>query len=127
MPDRVHIGEASGKRFTLPVDVQTVTTAVLGIRGSGKSHTASVVVEDLLELGCQVVVIDPTDVWWGLRSSADGKRPGRSIVVCGGPHGQLPLAEADGGSFRTYLSKLRSNGLIEVSGNVIRLTDVLQQ
>jgi hypothetical protein len=32
---------------------------------------------------------------------------------------------ATGGTFQTYLSRLRSNGLIDVAGGKIRLTDIL--
>lgn len=99
MDEMLTIGKYAGgkrSRFELPADVQTTTSAVLGIRGSGKTNTATVMVEELVARGRQVVVIDPTDVWWGLRSSADGKRPGHAIVVCGGSHGQVPLAAGDG-------------------------------
>lgn len=85
-----------GRKFTLPPDVQTTTTAVLGIRGSGKSHTASVNVENLLDAGAQVVILDPTNVWYGLRSSADGKRAGFEVMIIGGSHGDIPLAAGDG-------------------------------
>lgn len=81
-----------GKRFTLPLELGTQTSAIVGIRGSGKTNTATVFAEELLERGHQVVVIDPTDAWWGLKSSADGKRAGFPVVVLGGPHSNdLPL------------------------------------
>lgn len=85
-----------GARFQVPLDVQTQTIAVLGIRGSGKTTTGAVIVEELLERGRQVVIIDPTDVWWGLRSSASGKSAGHPVVIVGGPHGLLPLDTGDG-------------------------------
>lgn len=80
----------------LPIDVITLATAVLGIRGSGKTNTGVVIAEELLDAGHQIVVIDPLDVWWGLRSSADGKRDGYPITVLGGVHGDVPLSETDG-------------------------------
>ena len=73
--------------FTLPADFASMTSATLGIRGSGKTTTAAVAFEELLSINYQVIAIDPTDVWHGLKSSADGKRPGFPIVVLGGPHG----------------------------------------
>ncbi len=88
---------AEGKSFTLPPDLVTQTTAILGIRGSGKTVTGSSTVEELLKVGQQVVIIDPTDVWWGLKSSADGKSEGYPVVIFGGPHGDLPLAHDAGG------------------------------
>lgn len=97
MADRLHLGTTlGGKRFRVPVEVITQTIAVLGIRGSGKTNTATVMTEELLSRGHHVVIIDPLDVWWGLRSLADGKRAGHPVVVLGGPHGDLPLQETDG-------------------------------
>jgi len=110
MDETLTIGKyAGGKRgrFELPADVQTTTSAVLGIRGSGKTNTATVMVEELAVRGRQVVVIDPTDVWWGLRSSADGKRPGHAIVICGGSHGQVPLAAGDGAVLADFVVQER--------------------
>jgi hypothetical protein len=84
------------KRRSLPAEVLTQTIAALGLRGSGKTNTAGVFVEEALDVGQPVVIIDPTDVWWGLQSSADGKKQGYPITILGGQHGQLPLAENDG-------------------------------
>jgi len=93
MPNRLEVGQISGseKRFHLPPDVAVQATAILGIRGSGKTVTASVLVEEVSDLGVQVVVIDPVDVWWGLKSSADGDEEGYPFVVFGGHHADLPL------------------------------------
>lgn len=41
-------------------------------------------------------MLDPLSVWWGLRSNAAGTGPGFPVVVMGGPHGDLPLAEGMG-------------------------------
>jgi hypothetical protein len=43
-------------------------TAVLGVRGSGKSNTASALVEELLDKGVPIVVVDLEGEYWGLRS-----------------------------------------------------------
>lgn len=90
------IGSVGQKAFTLPLDVATQAMAIHGVRGKGKTVTASVVVEELLGQGVQVVVIDPTDSWWGLKSSADGKRAGHPVVILGGPRGDLPLTGTSG-------------------------------
>ena len=79
--------------FTMPIDAVTQTISILARRGAGKTHTAVVLVEEMLRLGLLTVVIDPTDVWWGLRTSRDGKKRGYPIVVFGGPHGDIPLTE----------------------------------
>lgn len=83
-------------KLKVPIDVVTETIAVLGIRGSGKTNTAVTLAEELLAHGQQVVVVDPTDVWWGLKSSADGQAPGYPVIVLGGRKAELPLGAADG-------------------------------
>jgi len=80
----------------LPADAVTETFAILGRRGSGKTHTAGVLAEELLDGGQQVVVIDPLDVWWGLRASDDGKGDGYPITIFGGQKADAPLVETAG-------------------------------
>jgi len=84
------------RTFALPLDVVTETIAILGLRGSGKTNTATVIAEGLLALGQQVVVVDPTDAWYGLKSSADGKAEGFPVVILGGRHGDIPLGAEHG-------------------------------
>jgi len=85
------IGKAGRKNFTLPLDVATWAMAIHGVRGKGKTVTAAVIVEEVLKQGVQVVVIDPTDVWSGLKSSASGDEPGFPVVILGGTHQDLEL------------------------------------
>lgn len=82
--------------LALPTDAVTETFAVLGRRGSGKTYTAGVLVEELLETKHQVVIIDPLDVWWGLRSSADGKGDGYPVTIFGGQKADVPLQDTAG-------------------------------
>lgn len=84
-----------GDGLQLPPDVQTLTTAILGIRGSGKTNTGGAIVEELLERNLHACIIDPLDVWWGLKSSADGQSPGYPVVILGGAHGDLPISGGD--------------------------------
>jgi hypothetical protein len=44
----------------------------------------------------QVVVVDPLDVWWGLRLAAEGGAGGCNVVIFGGSHADLPLTETSG-------------------------------
>ncbi|MCK4340260.1 MAG: DUF853 family protein [Phycisphaerae bacterium] len=90
------IGRVGRREFRLPLEVQTQTIAILGNRGSGKTHTGAVMIEEQLRRGQPLVIIDPTDVWWGLKAARDGKQTGYPITVLGGPHGDLPLQESDG-------------------------------
>lgn len=100
-----------GPGLTLPIEAITETIAILGIRNSGKTNTAAVYAEELLAAGQQVVIIDPTDAWWGLKSSADGQKAGYPVVVLGGRHADLPLASTDG--------KLIADFVVEQGASVI--------
>ncbi len=92
--NELQIGKSeNGRWFRLPVGAVTETFAVVGKRGSGKTHTASDLAEEFLEAAQHVVVLDPLDVWWGLRLKAGGKGAGYPVVVFGGPHGDFPLTE----------------------------------
>ncbi len=77
----------------LPLDAVTQTIAIIARRGAGKTHTAVVLAEEMLFSHQQIVVLDPLGVWWGLRSSFDGKHKGFPVVVFGGDHGDVPLTE----------------------------------
>lgn len=84
-------------KFDLPDDVASQAVAILGVRGSGKTNTAVCLVEELHGVSWPFAVIDPTNVWWGLKSSADGKSEGLAgVVVFGGEHGDLPLEREHG-------------------------------
>lgn len=68
-------------------------TAILGKTGSGKTSAAkSGIVERALDLEERVCVIDPTSAWWGLRSTASGKRKAYPVAIFGGEHGDYPLS-----------------------------------
>ncbi len=49
--------------FALPLELVTSTQAILARKRSGKSYTASVEAEELLEAKQQIAVIDPTGAW----------------------------------------------------------------
>lgn len=84
------------KGLTLPLDSATKTFAILAQRRKGKTYTANVIAEEMVKAGQPWAALDPTGAWWGLRSSADGKREGLPILVVGGQHGQLPLERTAG-------------------------------
>ena len=93
----IRIGKlVDGKSATLPLKIATDTSAIVGRRGSGKSHFARVLAEEVLDAGVQFVAIDPLDGWWGVRSSRDGKHRGYEIAVFGGEHADLPLPDMAG-------------------------------
>jgi hypothetical protein len=80
----------------LPLEAVTQTFAILAMRGVGKTHTASVLAEELCEARLPFVVLDPTGAWWGLRATADGKGEGYPVTILGGDHADAPLEETAG-------------------------------
>lgn len=69
--------------------------AILGIRDSGKTYTATGFAEQLLDAGIPFVAFDPIGVWRFLRvpsQAPDGA--GFPVVVAGGAAGDLPLTVA---------------------------------
>lgn len=63
--------------------------AILGIRDSGKSYTATWLAERLLDAGIPFVAFDPIGIWKYLRVTGKGK--GYPVVVAGGRNADLPL------------------------------------
>jgi uncharacterized protein len=85
------------KSLQLPTEFTGRRTAVFGISGSGKSNTATVLVEQLLKAGEQVVMIDPKGEGWGLLSLASGKPSNLPVIVFGEPNGHIEsLSESHG-------------------------------
>lgn len=85
------------KDLSLPPEISGRRTAVFGISGSGKSNTATVIVEGLLQTGEQVVIIDPKGEAWGLLSLANGKPSNLDIVIFGEPNGHIEALDESHG------------------------------
>lgn len=103
-----------GSGLQLPLEFATQTSALLGKRGVGKTHGAVVLAEELLDAGIPVVILDPIGVWWGLRSSADGKSAGHRILVAGGEHGDLPLAAEHGPLLARWVVEKRAGLVVDM-------------
>lgn len=99
----------------LPDEAVTQTFAILAKRGVGKTYTASVMVEEMLKSKLHVVVVDPIGVWWGLRTSADGKKAGLPIVVAGGEHGDVPLEPTSGELIANLIVERNLSLVIDIS------------
>jgi hypothetical protein len=65
-------------------------------KGQGQDLQGEVQAEELLDAHQQIVAVDPTGAWWGLRSSADGKSAGYPIAIFGGEHADVPLEATAG-------------------------------
>lgn len=82
--------------LALPIGAVVETFAILGKRGKGKTGTAVVMAEEMIGAGLPVLIVDPVGVWWGLRSSANGKGAGLPVVIFGGDHADIPLTDKAG-------------------------------
>lgn len=81
----------------IPPAVLAQHLGVFGKTGRGKTTTAKDCVEQVFDEDFRVCIIDPIKSdWWGLTSSADGKRAGLPFYILGGPHAHLPLASSSG-------------------------------
>jgi hypothetical protein len=89
----LHVG-ADG--FRLDAALTEDVIAIVGRRGRGKTTTAVVLVEELHDAGARFCVADPVGVWWGLKSSKDGRSAGIPVVVMGGEHADVPLEDTAG-------------------------------
>ncbi len=103
------------KQLELPDDAVTQAFGILGRRGSGKTNTAVVMAEEMLHRNHPIVVLDPLGVWWGLRSSADGKGAGYSVAVFGGDHADMPLLPTAGKVVADFIVADRLPVILDVS------------
>lgn len=112
----LEVGTVGGRRLTLPLDLASVTMAIVGVRGAGKTVTAAVIAEELLKGGIPIVIVDPTDVWWGLKSSRDGKSEGFPVVIFGGSHADLPLSHTAGAAIADFVVERRVPIILSLRG-----------
>lgn len=113
--EKLALGQCERGRFTLPVDMVTQTAAILAKRGVGKTYTASVMAEEMLEAKQPICVLDPTGAWFGLRSTADGKGAGYPVVIFGGEHADVPLEENSGEIVARAIVEHRLSAVIDFS------------
>jgi len=100
----------SKNRNVIPDEVLETHIGVLGKTGAGKTYTAKGLVERMLEQGRHVVVLDPTGVWWGLRTTAAGKA-GFPVTIFGGDHADIAI---DGNAGAEVASVVYTRGLSAV-------------
>jgi len=97
--------------------IGTETLLIVGKRGSGKSSTATRLFEQLVRFGHRAAVLDPVDVWWGVKAGADGKRDGGlEVVVFGGEHADMPLRPEAGALMADILVEHTMNAVMVLRG-----------
>lgn len=84
--------------LTMPITAATKAFAILAKRGAGKTYLGGVLAEEFYKSRIPFIVLDPIDVWWGLRLAANGKDKGLPVVVFGVEHADLPLEKDMGRS-----------------------------
>lgn len=99
--------------LTLPLDAVTQRFAFLGRIGSGKTYTATKLLELMLEAHAQVVAIDPVGKCYGLR--VPGKGPAFDIPIFGGLHGDIPLEPTGGALIADLVVDRTLSCIIDVS------------
>lgn len=103
--------------YPIPAEALDDRLAWLGTAGSGKTYNAGVGVERLLMSGARVVIVDPLDVWWGLRLDPAGQKPSRfKLPIFGGAHGDLPLTELAGALIGETVATMAESCIISLGG-----------
>ena len=105
-----------GDELTLSApDSTTMTAAILAKKGSGKTYLGMVLAEEFLVspgLGVPVVIVDPTGVWYGLRSMSDGSPSSFPILTLGGEYGDLSLSHTHGNQAALLVQDIRPQPVI---------------
>jgi hypothetical protein len=95
----------------------TATQGILAMKGVGKTYRAMDMAEEMLSAGHQIVVMDPTGVWWGLRYLKDGITPAfPNLAVLGGDHGAIALKPNQGKLIAEAVFKQRLSVVLDLSG-----------
>ncbi len=110
MTNRIHLGDGC----TLPLDIVTMRSLVLGVSGSGKSTFGRSLAERIHGAGQRFCVIDLKNDWWGLKASADGKSPAIPVVIIGGPRADIPLDEDAGEAVADIVAETDHSFIIDL-------------
>lgn len=103
-------------RLPIPPEVLTQHVIALGKTRSGKSSKMRLLVEWLLDHEKPVCMIDPKGDWWGIKSSADGKRAGYAVVIFGGEHADVALNPNAGAAVAELVATGNRPALIDLGG-----------
>ena len=118
--------------FSFPPGLFNKRLAILAMQGAGKSYTAGVLEEEMLDYinqpgltNVKLIIIDPVGAHWGLRSHFP-------IHIFGGSHGDLPLDSKFGKSFANLSQTLDLSMVIDLSsldqdGMLTFVTDFLNE
>lgn len=103
--------------YPIPTAALDDRLAWIGTSGSGKTYNAGGGVERLLISGARCVIVDPLDVWWGLRLMPDGEAPSPfTLPIFGGSRGDLPLNENAGALIGETVAGMAESCVVSLGG-----------
>lgn len=103
-------------KFPIPLEALDDRLGIVGTAGSGKTYTAMLLEERVLDRKGRVIHVDPLGVSWGLRLMADGKKKSPyNIVIFGGPHGDLPITEHAGALIGETVAGMAESCILDLS------------
>lgn len=94
--------------FTLPNNIFSSRIAILGMTGTGKSYTASIIMEEFLENHMPVIIIDPQGHHYGLRE----KYP---IYIFGGDNADFNIRSYHGKIIAKVITEFNVSVIIDLS------------
>ena len=101
--------------YPIPDAALAEPLAFVGRTGSGKTFSAKGGAERILRDGARVCILDPTGVWYGLKSNAKGTGPGFPIVVFGGDHADVPITDTSGAALAELVATKNVPVIIDLS------------
>lgn len=101
--------------FPIPTEALDGRLAIVGMSGSGKSTTAKGAVETLLSQGRRVCIVDLTDVWFGLRRSADNTQDAFAIPIFGGRYADMLLPPSAGATIGQAVAQSAGSTIVSLS------------
>lgn len=102
--------------FILPESAFRRPVLAVGTTGAGKSYNqCGARVIPALQRQEQVVIIDPTDAWFGINFMPDGKRPSNfDVPIFGGEHGHMQLTPNMGAAIGELLGRQKLNAILSL-------------
>ncbi len=96
--------------LVLPPDVVTQKLAFIGSTGSGKTYAATSAAERMMQMGAQIVALDPVGVWRGLRMGGDFK-----VHIFGGESADIAITPESGALIAETIVAHGVSAVVDVS------------